>query len=184
MSEFDSAKDYYGILGAEEDTSRRDLHRLYKRMAAQRHPDKGGSEDQMKSLNEAYRVLRNEQTRREYDAERSKAGEPRVVPISAPAARDIGLLGHGLSAFFCLMVGLFLLFLVRTQWIWFLWPLAVVAIFVIFFGVFMARGAMRAINASLPVSNRLRSHTGVQEVVFWSAVVGSGYGLYLLLTAF
>jgi hypothetical protein len=183
MSEFNSAKDYYDLLGADASTSRRDLHRLYKRLAARRHPDKGGSEEEMKSLNEAYRVLSDEQTRREYDAERTKWVEPRAVPVSAPAAQDIGLLGHGLSAFFCLLVGLFLLVLVRAQWIWFLWPLAILAVFVIFFGVFMARGAMRAINASLPVSNRFRRYTRVQEVVFWSAVVGSGYGVYLLLTA-
>jgi hypothetical protein len=182
MSEFNSAKDYYQILGADAGASRRDLHRLYKRMAARRHPDKGGSEEEMKSLNEAYRVLGDEQTRREYDAERIKA-EPGIVPISAPAAQDSGLLGHGLSAFFCLLGGLFLLFLVRAQWIWFLWPLVILAVLVIFFGVFMARGAMRAINASLPVSNRFRRYTRLQEVVFWTAVVGSGYGVYLLLTA-
>jgi curved DNA-binding protein CbpA len=182
MSEFNSAKDYYEILGADAGTSRRDLHRLYKRMAARSHPDKGGSEEEMKSLNEAYRVLADEHTRREYDAERIKS-EPRVIPVSAPAAQDIGLLGHGLSAFFCLLVGLFLLFLVRAQWIWFLWPLAILAVFVIFFGVFMARGAMRAVNASLPVSNRFRRYTRVQEVAFWSAVAASGYGVYLLLTA-
>lgn len=183
MSEFNSTKDYYEILGADEGTSRRDLHRLYKRMAARRHPDKGGSEEEMKSLNEAYRVLGDEVTRREYDAGRIKSVESRAVPVSAPAAQDIGLLGHGLSAFFCLLVGLFLLFLVRAQWIWFLWPLVILAVLVIFFGVFMARGAMRAINASLPLSNRLRRYTRLQEVAFWSAVVASGYGVYLLLTA-
>lgn len=183
MSEFNSAKDYYELLGADASTSRRDLHRLYKRLAARRHPDKGGSEEEMKSLNEAYRVLSDEQTRREYDAERTKPVATRTVPASAPAARDIGLLGHGLSAFFCLLVGLFLLVLVRAQWIWFLWPLAILAVFVIVFGVFMARSAMRAMNASLPISNRFRRYTRAQEVVFWSAVVGSGYGVYLLLTS-
>ncbi|MDQ2922607.1 MAG: hypothetical protein M3R52_13475, partial [Acidobacteriota bacterium] len=94
----------------------------------------------------------------------------------------IGLLGHGLSAFFCLLVGLFLLFLVRFQWIWFLWPLGILAMFVILFGVMMARSAMRAINASLPLSNRFRRYTRLQEAVFWSVVTASGYGVYLLLT--
>ena len=64
MSEFDSKKDYYGILGADERASDRELERLYKRMAARRHPDKGGSEEEMKTLNEAYRVLHNAETRR------------------------------------------------------------------------------------------------------------------------
>src|SRR6266850_4057713 len=101
MSRSDSHKDYYEILGANERTSLRDLERLYKRMAARRHPDKGGSEDEMKSLNEAYSVLRNKETRLEYDAQRKKPAAD-FVPVSSPAARDVGLFGQGLSAFFCL----------------------------------------------------------------------------------
>jgi len=42
MSRLDSQKDYYAILGADERTSQGDLERLYKRMAARRHPDRGG----------------------------------------------------------------------------------------------------------------------------------------------
>jgi curved DNA-binding protein CbpA len=183
MSQFDSDKDYYEILGANERASRRDLDHLYKRLAARRHPDKGGTEEEMKSLNEAYRVLKNDETRREYDAERTKPAKGAFVPLSSPPAQDVGLLGHGLSAFFCLLIGLFLLFLVRFQWIWFLWPLAILAMFVILFGVMMARGTMRAINASLPFSNRFRRYTRLQEAVFWSVVTASGYVVYLLLTA-
>jgi hypothetical protein len=151
-------------------------------MAARRHPDKGGSEEEMKSLNEAYCVLRNKEARHEYDVQRAK---PAVgfVPVSSPTAQDVGLLGHGLGAFFCLLIGLFLLFLVRFQWIWFLWPLAILAVLVILFGIMMARSAMRALNASLPISNPFRRYTSVQEAIFWSVVIGSGYGVYLLLTA-
>jgi hypothetical protein len=182
MSHFDSNKDYYNILGANEDASRHDLERLYKRMAARRHPDKGGTEEEMKSLNEAYCVLRDEETRKQYDAQRATKPNVAFVPLSTKPAQDIGLLGHVLSAFFCLLIGLFLLLLVRFQWIWFLWPLAILAVLVIIFGVMMARSAMRAANASLPLSNPLRRHTRVQEALFWSAVMGSVYGLYLLLT--
>src|SRR5688500_6302527 len=121
--------------------------------------------------------------RREYDAERVRVAEPRFVPVAAPAAQDVGLMSHGLSAFFCLLIGMFLLFLVRVQWIWFLWPVAILAVFVIGFGVLMARSYMRAMNASLPVSNRLRKHTRLQEALFWSAVVVAGYGVYRLWTA-
>ncbi len=183
MNEFDSHKDYYGILGANERTSRRDLERLYKRMAAQRHPDKGGSEEEMKTLNEAYGILRNEQTRRAYDAKRVKEVAVSFVPVSRPAAQDVGLLGHCLSAFFCLLIGLFLLLLVRFQWIWFLWPLAILAVLVILFGIMMARSAMRAATNSLPLSNRFRRHTSLQEAIFWTVVIGSGYGVYLLIAA-
>jgi len=128
-------------------------------------------------------VLKNDETRREYDAERVKPAGVEFVPDSSPAAKDIGLLGHGLSAFFCLLIGLFLLFLVRSQWIWFLWPLAILALFVILFGLMMARSLMRAINASLPLSNRLRRYTRLQEAAFWSVVTATGYGVYLLLTS-
>ena len=179
---FDSQKDYYEILGANERTAPRDLERLYKRMAARRHPDRGGSDEEMKSLNEAYGVLRNRETRNEYDAQRAKP-EVSFVPVSSPAAADVGLLGHGLSAFFCLLIGLFLLFLVRFQWIWFLWPLAILAGLVIVAGILMARSTMRALNDALPVSNPLRRHTRVQETMFWTVVIGGGYGVYLLLTA-
>jgi curved DNA-binding protein CbpA len=182
MSQFDSQKDYYKILGANERTAPGDLERLYKRMAAQRHPDRGGSEEEMKSLNEAYGVLKNKETRHEYDQLRRQA-PARFVPMSSRPAPDVGLLGHGLSTFFCLLLGLFLLFLVRLQWIRFLWPLALLAVFIILFGIMMARSAMRAFNASLPASSRFRRYTRVQEAMFWSVVAASGYGVYLLLTA-
>lgn len=182
MSQFDSHKDYYEILGANERTSQRDLERLYKRMAARHHPDKGGSDEEMKSLNEAYSVLRNNETRNEYDAQRATPAA-NFVPASTPAAQQVGLLGQGLSAFFCLLIGLFLLLLVRFQWIWFLWPLAILAVLVIMFGIVMARSAVRALNSSLPVSNRFRSYTRLQEVIFWSIVSAAVYGIYLVLTA-
>ena len=183
MGDFSSTTDYYQILGANEGDSRRELERQYKRLAARRHPDRGGSEEEMKSLNEAYRVLRNEETRRQYDAQRHSAQPRNFVPVSAPTAQDVGVLGHGLSALLCLLVGLFLLFLVRFQWIWFLWPLAILALLVIIFGVFMARSAMRAMNESLPKSSRFRRFTRLQEAMFWTLVAGSGYGIYVLFTS-
>ncbi len=184
MSEFDSSKDYYQILGADESATRPELHKLYKQLAARRHPDLGGSEEEMKSLNEAYRVLSDEETRRDYDTQRSApAAAVYAMPQSAPAAREVGLMGHGLSAFLCLLLGLFLLVLVRIQWFWFLWPLAILSVFIILFGVVMARSAMRAINASLALSNPIRSHTRIQEALFWIAVIGMGYGVYVLLTS-
>ncbi|HLO01479.1 MAG TPA: DnaJ domain-containing protein [Pyrinomonadaceae bacterium] len=182
MKQFDSEKDYYKILGANERTSQRDLERLYKRMAACRHPDRGGSEEDMKTLNEAYGVLRNKQARTEYDAQRVKATAT-FVSITPPATQDVGLLGQGLSAFFCLLIGLFLLLLVRSQWIWFLWPLAILAVLVIFFGIVMARSTMRAYNASLAVSNPLRRYMRLQEAIFWGVAGAAGYVVYLLLSA-
>jgi DnaJ domain len=184
MGQFDSSKDYYNILGADEAASRRDIERLYKRLAARHHPDRGGDEEDMKSLNEAYRILRDETMRRDYDSRRRQPSPPEaeVTPVAAPTASDVGSFGQGLSAFLCLLVGLFLLLLVRAQWIWFLWPLAILAVLVIGFGVLMARSAVRIFGESLSRSNPIRRHKLLQEAVFWILVCGSGYGLYLLLT--
>lgn len=137
----------------------------------------------MKTLNEAYHVLKDATTRREYDQQRHKPRAASSVFAAAPAAKDVGIFGHFLSAFLCLLIGLFLLFLVRVQWIWFLWPLVILAVFVIMFGVMMAHSAMLAANASLPISSRVKRHRSAQEAMFWIAVVAAGYGVYLLLTS-
>lgn len=183
MSQFDSSKNYYDVLGAKEDSSRREIELLYKHLAARYHPDRGGSEDEMKALNEAYGVLKDESTRRDYDAQRFRPAPIDFVPASAPAARDVGASGQALSAFLCLLLGLFLLMLVRIQWIWFLWPLAILAVFVIVFGVLLAHGAMLSFNQTLAASNPIRRYSLVLEALFWLAVAASGFGIYLLFAA-
>jgi hypothetical protein len=80
-----------------------------------------------------------------------------------------------------LIAGFFLLVLVRFQWIWFLWPLAILAVFVLGFGVLMARSAMKAANDSLPTTSRLKRHSRLQELVFWTVIASGAYGLYLLM---
>jgi len=177
-----SSKDYYEVLGVGEEASRVEIDRQYKRKAAKHHPDLGGNEEEMKSLNEAYGVLKDQVSRRDYDARRKRpVMNSSFVPTSAPAAQDIGAFGHCLSALLCLIAGMFLLFLVRFQWIWFLWPLAILALIVIGLGIMMARSALRAVNASLPVNHRLRRYTAIQEVAFWVVVLSGAYGVYLLL---
>lgn len=185
MNQFDSNKDYYDVLGVDKDASRREIDREYKRQAAKHHPDRGGSEEQMKSVNEAYGVLKDATLRRAYDESRTMTTPAYVNdyrPVSTPTARDVGVMGQVLSAGLCLIAGLFLLLLVRIQWIWFLWPLAILAVFVVGFGILLARAAMVAVNDSLPVTNRLKRHTKLQELAFWTVIVTSGYGLYWLLS--
>ena len=186
MSQFDSKKDYYEILGADETAPRRDIERLYKRLAARYHPDRGGSEEQMKSLNEAYRVLKDDSTRRVYDSQRRVVADVPFVsraPRAAPTAKDVGNFGQGLTALVCLLLGFFLMFLVRFQWIWFLWPLAIFAFFVIAFGVLLAHAAVLSFTASLSASNPFQRHKVLPEALFWMTVFGGGYGIYLLFTA-
>ena len=183
MSQFDSNKDYYGVLGVDKDASQPEIDRQYKRQASRHHPDRGGNEERMKSLNEAYGVLKDKSLRDSYDSQR----RPRVTiqgftPVTTPTARDIGVFGHCLSAWLCLSAGMFLLLLVRFQWMWFLWPLAILALLVLGFGVMLARSAMVAVNDSLPVTNRFKRHTRLQEVAFWMVILSGGYGVYWVMT--
>ena len=182
MSQFDSNKDYYGVLGVDKEASRIDIERQYKRQASKHHPDRGGSEERMKSLNEAYRVLKNDSLRNSYDETQRLPARYTFTPVTTPTARDVGVFGHCLSAGFCLFAGSFLLLLVRFQWMVFLWPLVILALLVLGFGVMLARSAMVAVNDSLPVTNPFKRHTKIQELAFWMAIVSGGYGLYVLMT--
>jgi curved DNA-binding protein CbpA len=185
MSQFDSNKDYYGVLGVDKDASQPEIERQYKRQAARHHPDRGGSEERMKSLNEAYGVLKDQSLRNSYDATRRRpaaAVHHRFTPVTTPTARDVGVLGQCMSAWLCLLAGGYLLLLVRFHWMMFLWPLAGLALLVLGFGVMLARRAMVAFNKSLPVTNRFKRHTRLQEAAFWTMVVSGGYGLYVIMT--
>jgi curved DNA-binding protein CbpA len=182
MSQPDLKRDYYEVLGIDDQASRAEIDRQYKRQASRHHPDRGGNEEEMKSLNEAYGILKDESARRVYDDARARpAASGSFVSAATPTAQDIGALGHCLSALLCLVAGMFLMLLVWSQWIWFLWPLAILSVLVIGFGVLMARSAMIAVNASLPESNRFRSHTKLQELAFWATVFGGGYAVYWVL---
>jgi hypothetical protein len=147
----------------------------------------------MKLLNEAYGVLKDTRLRGDYDAVRSPSasagaeafshkGAKSHSRVNTPTARDVGVFGHCLSAGLCLIAGLFLLLLLRLQWIWFLWPLAILALFVTGFGVLLARSAMVKVNDSLPVTNRFKRHTKVQEVAFWLVIITGCVGLYFLMS--
>src|SRR6266581_4110193 len=118
LDRFDAAKDYYAILGASKTASRRDIERLYKRLARKHHPDRGGVEAEMKSLNEAYRVLHDDIAREQYDSQRLRPGSSNVIIQSAPAAREVGVYGQLLSSMLCVTSGLMLLILWRFNGLW------------------------------------------------------------------
>jgi curved DNA-binding protein CbpA len=182
MSQFDAGKDYYSILGAGEDASAGDIERLYKRKAVEHHPDRGGDEEEMKSLNEAYGVLRDESARRAYDARRRRdlAEAPAVAaPHTAPPLQVEAAAAQSLGAVLFIVAGLVLALLVRFQWIWFLWPLAVLALALVAVGILMAHGAIRRLEDRRAAR---RSWFGVTlEVTFWAALACGGYGMYLVL---
>jgi hypothetical protein len=190
MAQFDPNKDYYSCLGASEDSTAGEIERLYKRLAVRHHPDRGGDEEEMKALNEAYTVLRDAETRRAYDAGRQhefaeewqEEFDETYTPVSSPSATADAVSGQCVGAGLCIAAGLFLLLLVRFQWMWFLWPLLILAALVILFGVLMAHGAMLSFRDHFEHTHPARRHTGLQEVAFWSLVCAGGYGVYLVMT--
>jgi len=178
-----SNPDYYGILGAREDASARDIERLYKRQAHKRHPDRGGAEEDMKALNEAYHVLRSAERRRAYDNERQRPISRNAGIVATPAAREVGASGQLLSALLCLLLGSMLLFLVRFNGLWFLWPLSILATGVILFGVVIAHSAMTNARNSLAATNPAKRFRLAQEIAFWFVVACGGVAFYLILTS-
>jgi curved DNA-binding protein CbpA len=177
LDQFDSHKDYYSVLGAGRHASRREIESLYRRRAQKVHPDRGGTEDEMKTLNEAYRVLHDDAIRSQYDSQRRRpTAEAPAIQVT-PAVREVGFHGQLLSALLCLVLGLILLLLVRFNGLWFLWPLSILAL-----GVLMAHSAMTSARAGLRDSHPARRFRMAQEIVFWLAVGGAGYGMYLVLT--
>jgi hypothetical protein len=178
-----SKRDYYEILGAREDASPLEIERLYKRQARERHPDRGGAEDDMKALNEAYGVLHDANARRAYDDARHKPKPVRAQVHSAPAAREVGFYGQLLSALLAIALGLMLFLLVRFNGLWFLWPLSILALGVVVFGIMLLHSAMQNARSLLPVTHPVRRFTAIQEIAFWIVIIGGGVGLYILLAS-
>lgn len=189
LQKFDSRKDYYRVLGVSEDASKDDLERAYRGAARKRHPDGGGSEEEMKSLNEAHDILSDSETRKAYDAERqpkravygssmafdpeaaSKAGALKI-PVSDP-----DFAGLVIGAIACFGLGIPLLLLVEMQWVIILWPLRVMSLGALGLGVLMAHSALgvkhRKLRAQPDYPRRVLL---LHELVFWlvaAAIIGS-----------
>ena len=200
MSE-ETAKDYYRILGAGADAPRDEIERRYKRLASERHPDRGGSEEGMKDLNEAYGVLRDEARRAAYDSTRRAARQQQqsapahedgeayansyaspYAPSPGAAAQADAVGGRVAGALLAIFAGLVLLFLVRFHYVVFLWPLALLAGALILFGVWMGHAAMTFARAGFAPRHFARRSAWAQEIVFWAGVAGGGFVVYTLLT--
>jgi len=64
-------KDYYAILGVDQNASPEDIKKAYRKLAMKYHPDRTRgdktSEEKFKEISEAYAVLSNADKRRQYD---------------------------------------------------------------------------------------------------------------------
>ncbi len=187
MRHSDVEKDYYSILGAGETASQDEIERLYKRLAMRHHPDRGGDAEEMKVINEAYRVLGNAATRLAYDARHQRSDDalsavgPSLSPPSALLPDTIP--GRLIGALLFLLAGLVFLFLVRIYYIRFMWPIFLVATFVVIFGVWKVHAVMLFARKRVAPSHPVRRYVWVQELAFWSMVCVGVYGIYLLMSA-
>lgn len=194
VRKFDSRRDYYRVLGVKEDASKDDVDRAYRSEARKRHPDGGGTDEDMKSLNEAHDVLSDPETRRAYDAQRPgrKVYAPAVAfdPEAASRAgtleipvKDADLAGLLMGAAACFGVGIPLLLLVEMQWIFVLWPLRVLSLGAIVLGVFMAHSALALKRRKLKAdqAHYPRTLLVLHELVFWVAAVAIVGSLILFL---
>jgi len=77
-------KDFYAVLGVTKDVSDADLKKVYRKLARQFHPDSNPNdkktEARFKEISEAYTVLSDTASRREYDQVRAMGGGARFTP--------------------------------------------------------------------------------------------------------
>ncbi|MBA2527259.1 MAG: J domain-containing protein [Pyrinomonadaceae bacterium] len=187
MSHRDVEKDYYSILGAGETASQDEIERLYKRLARRHHPDRGGDAEEMKAINEAYRVLGNAASRRAYDSRHQRSDDALSAvgpPLSPPSALLPNTVpGRLVGALFLLLAGLVFLFLVRIYYIRFMWPFLLLAALLVIFGVWKVHAVMVFARKSVAPSHPVRRFVWIQEFAFWSLVSAGAYGIYLLISA-
>ena len=185
MPKFDSTKDYYKVLGVDSKASPGEIDRAFRIAARKRHPDGGGSEEEMKQLNEAHDVLSDVVERTAYDNERNP---PRPAYSSAVAfdpeapsgggtlkipVADEDFAGLIMGAATCFGLGLPLWLLVETQWMFFLWPLRLISLGAIGLGVLTGNAAVSARHRRLRKNDRkLRAGAAALErAAYWGVVI-------------
>lgn len=92
------AKDYYDILGVSKTANDAEVKSAFRKKAMEHHPDKGGSAEKFKEINEAYQVLSNKEARARYDRFGSSFDDMRSQGFSGfqgfdPSQFDFGDLG-------------------------------------------------------------------------------------------
>jgi hypothetical protein len=201
MAEFNAKKDYYRILRVDEDATAEEITRTFRQEAVKRHPDRGGNEEDMKALNEAYTVLSDTETRRAYDAKRGidSAREERrhtdhdgrrpTTPglnIESVAERAGGdFFGLLVGALVCLGIGVPLLLIIEIQWVFFLWPLRILAVGIVLIGLFLSRAAFKFKYREMMSGRAGQSRVQwiASDVIFWLFFSVLAFMFYLILEA-
>lgn len=93
-TKYDPEKDYYQVLGVDQDAAADEIRRSYRTLAKKYHPDVNpGDPDgkRFKEISEAHDVLLDDQRRHEYDKARSSPGIHRTVfPMGGSGTRMPG----------------------------------------------------------------------------------------------
>jgi len=89
-------KDYYKILGVNENATAAQIKTAYRNLAKKHHPDKGGDENKFKEITEAFETLGNETARQKYDVRR-KTPETSEQSFSSDFGRADFIDGFGTS---------------------------------------------------------------------------------------
>lgn len=188
MQKYDATKDYYDVLGVERDATAAEIDKAYRQQARHLHPDSGGSEEDMKALNEAHDLLSDLETREAYDNERrpppiafgsSYALNMEAIDTATTAGAfevpedDDGIAGPLISAATCLGLGIPFLILVESQWFFFLWPLRIMAWCMVGFGIWMANSTLSAYHRKLEKAGGkpARGMMLLQRTGFWLLVL-------------
>ncbi|KXN88325.1 hypothetical protein AN958_07470 [Leucoagaricus sp. SymC.cos] len=88
-------KDYYKVLGVSRDADEKTIKKAFRQAAKTAHPDKGGSEAKMATVNEAYEVLSDPELRARFDA-----GDDPNDPSGGAGGNPFAQGGHPFAQFF------------------------------------------------------------------------------------
>jgi curved DNA-binding protein CbpA len=84
-------RDYYELLQIDPKASEDEIHRAYRSLALQYHPDRNPSAEaaaMMTVINEAYSVLGEATRRRRYDEQRASGGSFHIAVLILSSARE------------------------------------------------------------------------------------------------
>lgn len=74
-------KNYYTVLGVQQNASEQEIKSAYRKLARQHHPDVGGDEDSFKTIAEAYEILGDPVKKKVYDNKLRTSTRPFENPI-------------------------------------------------------------------------------------------------------